>query len=207
MLETSPIRKPSDNEAYDSVEVEENRRKMNERAHPFIGHEGVGSKISVGKKTDRLILKESGLGQLIVIVSLLLFGPGLTASMIIKRHDPQFLKTPWPILAILVFFSCIGWVFGAKYLFRMVAGRRIEVRIDKGTVSMYAAGRRPQRELSREDVAGFDIFSTWYPTDSDSVENFTLRLKCRDGGTVELCTSDSKKNIEFVKSAIENTIS
>jgi hypothetical protein len=188
------------------IDADEYRRRMNERAHPFIGHEGVGSRISAEKKNDRLILKESPFSQLIVVFGLLLFGPGLTALMIAKRHDADFLKTPWPILVILAFFSLIGWVAGAKYFLRMVTGRRIEVGGNQRIVSVYAGGRRPDRQVSRADIDGFDIISTWYHADSNWVENFTLRLKCRDGSTIELCTSDSKNNIESVKSLIEETI-
>jgi hypothetical protein len=85
-------------------------RRMNERAYPFIGHEGVGSRISVEKKNDRLILKESPFSQLIVVFGLLLFGPGLTVLMIAKRRDAEFLRTPWPILLTLALFSLIGWI-------------------------------------------------------------------------------------------------
>jgi hypothetical protein len=187
-------------------DANEYRRRMNERAHPFIGHEGVGSRISAKKKDDRLVLKESRFSQLMVLFGLLLFGPGLTALMITKRHDGEFLRTPWPLLVILALFSLIGWIVGAKYFFRMVAGRRIEVIGKQRIVSVYAKGRRPVRQVSRADIDGFDIISTWYHADSNWVENFTLRLKCRDGGTIELCTSDSKNNIESVKSLIEETI-
>jgi hypothetical protein len=59
-----------------SLDAEAYRRRMNERVHPFIGHEGVGSKIAFQNKTDRLILKESPFRQVVLILSLLLFGPG-----------------------------------------------------------------------------------------------------------------------------------
>jgi hypothetical protein len=188
------------------IDADEYRRRMNERAHPFIGHEGVGSRISVEKKNDRLILKESPFSQLIVVFGLLLFGPGLTVLMIAKRRDAEFLRTPWPILLILALFSLIGWIAGAKYFLRMVAGRRIEVSGNQRIVSVYARGRRPESQVSRADIDRFDIISTWYHADSNWVENFTLRLKCRDGSTIELCTSDSKSNTESVKSVIEETI-
>jgi len=189
------------------TDVDEYRRKMNERAQPFIGHEGVGSKIYVKKTDDGLVLKESFLGQLMIVLGLFLFGPLLSAVMIARRNDPEFLTTPRPILAFLGFFSLIGWIFGAKYLFRMVAGRRIEVSRNKRAVYLYAGGRKPEKEVSREEIDGIDIFSTWYDTDSKSVENFTVRLKCRDGGTIDLCTCDSRKDVESVKSLIESTIS
>ena len=187
--------------------ADEYRQRMRDRARPFLGHEGVGSRISVNqKKPYGLVLKESFFGQIMVLAGLLLFGPGLTAVMIMKRGDAEFLKTPKPILVILAFFSLIAWISATKYFFRLVAGRRIEVSGYEKTVSLYTGGRRPQRQVSRTDIVGFDIISTWYHADSDWIENYTLRLKCREDETLDLCTSDSKNNIESVKSLIERTI-
>jgi hypothetical protein len=189
-----------------SIDAGEYRRRMKERAHPFIGHEGVGSRISAEKKNNVLILKESRFSQLVVVFGLLLFGPGLTAVMIAKRHDAEFLKTPWPLLLVIAFFCLIGWIAGAKYLFRMVAGRRIEVDGTHRMVSLYAGGGRVERQVARAEIIGFDIVRTWYQADSDWVENFTLRVKCRDADTIELCTSDSRGDIESMKALIEEMI-
>jgi len=175
-----------------AIDADEYRRRMKERAHPFIGHEGVGSRISAEKKNNILILKESRFSQLVVIFGLLLFGPGLTVMMIAKRHHAEFLRMPWPILFVIAFFCLIGWIYGTKYLFRMAAGRRIEVDANQGIVSLYAGGRRVERQVARVEIAGFDIVRTWYHADSNWVENFTLRVKCRDADTIELCTSDTE---------------
>jgi hypothetical protein len=189
-----------------TIDAAEYRRRMKERAHPFIGHEGVGSRISAEKKHNILILKESRFSQLVVVFGLLLFGPGLTAVMIAKRHDAEFVKTPWPILLFIALFSAIGWIAGTKYLFRMAAGRRIEVDANQGIVSLYAGGRRVERQVARVEIAGFDIVRTWYHADSNWVENFTLRVKCRDADTIELCTSDSRSDIGSMKALIEEMI-
>jgi hypothetical protein len=189
-----------------AIDAAEYRRRMKERAHPFIGHEGVGSRISAEKKNNILILKESRFSQLVVVFGLLLFGPGLTAVMIAKRHDPEFLKTPWPILLVIAIFCLIGWIAGAKYLFRMVAGRRIEVDGTHRMVSLYAGGARVERQVARAEITGFDIVRTWYQADFDWVENFTLRVKCRDADTIELCTSDSRGDIESMKALAEQMI-
>ena len=189
-----------------AIDADEYRRRMKERAHPFIGHEGVGSRISSEKKNNILILKESRFSQLVVVLGLLLFGPGLTAVMIAKRHDAEFLKTPWPILLVIALFCAIGWIAGAKYLFRMVAGRRIEVDGTHRMVSLYAGGARVERQVARAEIAGFDIVRTWYHADSNWVENFTLRVKCRDADAIELCTSDSRGDIESMKALVEEMI-
>ena len=179
---------------------------MKERAHPFIGHDGVGSRISAEKKNNILILKESRFSQLVVVLGLLLFGPGLTAVMIAKRHDAEFLKTPWALLLVIALFCLIGWIAGAKYLFRMVAGRRIEVDGNQGIVSLYSGGRRVEKQVARAEIAEFDIVRTWYHADSNWVENFTLRVKCRDADTIELCTSGSRSDIESMKAFVEEMI-
>ena len=189
-----------------AIDAAEYRRRMKERAHPFIGHEGVGSRISAEKKSNVLILKESLFSQVVVVICLLLFGPGLTAVMIAKRHDAEFLKTPWPLLLVIALFCLIGWIAGAKHLFRMVAGRRIEVDGTHRMVSLYAVGARVERQVARAEIAGFDIVRTWYQADSDWVENFTLRVKCRDADTIELCTSDSRGDIESMKALVEEII-
>jgi hypothetical protein len=189
-----------------AIDAAEYRRRMKERAHPFIGHEGVGSRISAEKKSNVLILKESLFSQVVVVICLLLFGPGLTAVMIAKRHDAEFLKTPWPLLLVIALFCLIGWIAGAKHLFRMVAGRRIEVDGTHRMVSLYAVGARVERQVARAEIAGFDIVRTWYQADSDWVENFTLRVKCRDADTIELCTSDSRGDIESMKALVEKMI-
>jgi hypothetical protein len=189
-----------------SIDADEYRRRMKERAHPFIGHEGVGSRISADKKNNMLILKESRFSQLVVLLGLLLFGPGVTVMMIAKRHDAEFLKTPWPILLVITFFCLIGWIAGVKYLFRMVAGRRIEVDGTHRMVSLYAGGARVERQVARAEIAAFDIARTWYHADSNWVENFTLRVKCRDADTIELCTSDSRGDIESMKALVEEMI-
>ena len=189
-----------------AIDAAEYRRRMKERAHPFIGHEGVGSRISAEKKSNVLILKESLFSQVVVVICLLLFGPGLTAVMIAKRHDAEFLKTPWPLLLVIALFCLIGWIAGAKHLFRMVAGRRIEVDGTHRMVSLYAVGARVERQVARAEIAGFDIVRTWYQADSDWVENFTLRVKCRDADTIELCTSDSRGDIESMKALVEEMI-
>jgi hypothetical protein len=119
-----------------------------------------------------LILKESPFSQLIVVFGLLPFGPGLTALMVAKRHDAEFLRTPLPFLVVLALFSLIGWIAGAKYFLRMVTGRRIEVSGNQRIVSMYPGGRRPERQISREDIDRFDVISTWSHADSNWVENF-----------------------------------
>jgi len=189
-----------------AIDAAEYRRRMKERAHPFIGHEGVGSRISAEKKSNVLILKESLFSQVVVVICLLLFGPGLTAVMIAKRHDAEFLKTPWPLLLVIALFCLIGWIAGAKHLFRMVAGRRIEVDGTHRMVSLYAVGARVERQVARAEIAGFDIVRTWYQADSDWVENFTLRVKCQDADTIELCTSDSRGDIESMKALVEEMI-
>src|ERR1700687_2042783 len=190
-----------------SMNVEDSRQRMGNQATPFIGHAGVGSRISVKKTSDALILKESVFSQLMTLYGLLLFGPGLTAMVIAKRADDEVLKMPWPFMVVVGFFSLLGWIFAAKYFVRLAAGRRIEVSAADGTVSFFTAGRKPQRQVSLQEIEGFDILNTGYRSDDEWVANFTLRLKCRDGTLLELCISDSKSNIDSAKSSLESLVS
>ncbi len=164
-----------------SMNVEDSRQKIGNQASPFVGHAGVGSRISVKKTSDGLVLKESVFSQLMTLYGLLLFGPGLTAMVLAKRADDEVLRMPWPFMVVLGFFSLLGWIFATKYFFRLAAGRRIEVGAADGTVSFFTGGRKAQRQVSRREIDGFDILNTGYRSDDEWVPNFTLRLKCAVG--------------------------
>lgn len=188
------------------LSIDEYKQRMKNRPSPYIGFEGIGCRISLKSRTGRLTIKESIASQLFKVVGLLLFGPGLTALAVIEKE--QILKRPWPILAVTAFFSLVGWFFGFRFLLQLLGNRRVEVCFQDGSISLISQGNSPDIRIERSSISRTEIASTWFSSsESGWIENFTLRLVCQNGKVVDLCTSNSKLNIETVKSALDRAIS
>jgi hypothetical protein len=186
-------------------EAEEYLRQMRDRANPFVGHEGIGSGISLQDKDGVLVVKESLFSQLIVVLSLLLFGPGLSCMAFFQKDSLK--RHPTAILLIMAFFSLIGWIFGFKYLYRLLAGRRVEIRLADGSIEFFSGGSEPSRRIERSEVQGIENHKTRYRTENGlMVDNFTLRLTLTGGVVVDLCTSDSLAKIEAVQSSLRSIL-
>jgi hypothetical protein len=149
------------------IDVEELRRRINERVHPFLGNDGIGSRISVEKisvekkKTDGLVRRGSRRGQLMLLFGLALFSRGLTC---VDGHQEGGRRIPKNILAgrhharpILV--NSLGYRLQNTWL-RILRGRPIEINNYTRTVALYSGGRRAERLVSCDNVDGFDIVST-----------------------------------------------
>ncbi len=182
-------------------EAEAFLRSAQDQPRSFIGHAGIGSRITLQDKDGVLIVKESLFSQLSVALGLLMFGPGLTRMAFFQKE--RVLKNPPFILAVIGFFSLIGWVFGFKYLYRLLAGRRVEIHGADGSVELYAGAGAASRRIERSQVQRVENHKTVYRTDRGLlVDNFTVRLTLADGETVDLFTSDSTTQIEAILSTM-----
>jgi hypothetical protein len=175
---------------------EELRQRFRTRAKPYVGHEGIGSRINLEQNSRGLIIKESFFSQLFKSFGLLLFGPGLTILSFVERE--KFARHPWPILVVLAFFSLFGWYFGLKFLSQLLGGRRVEIRAADGAILLIPSGNRIETLIERSDQANIEIISTWYRSKGKPTENFTLRVTTSDGKHLDLCTSDKRAEIEKI---------
>lgn len=175
--------------------------KILDQPDPFIGHPGFGSRVVLQDKDGVFVVKESLFGQLLVIFGLLLFGPGLTFMAFV--HPDRVSKNPPFILAVVGFFSLIGWIFGFKYLYRLLGGRRVEIRAADGAIELYEFGRTPSRRIERSQVQRIENYKTIYRTNRGAeVDNFSLRLTLTNGERVDLCTSNMSTQIDAIRSQL-----
>lgn len=177
---------------------------MQNRANPFIGFEGIGSRIIAKNGPHGLTLKEATSSQLIKIFGLLIFGLGLTILFFVERE--KFLKHSWPILFICGIFSSVGWIFGLKFLYQFLIGRRIEISAMDGAILLIRGGNSVDCRIERSSIIELEVVSTWFHSEGSWTENFTLRVSCNGGKVIDLCTSNRRSDVDSIKSTVESLI-
>ena len=175
---------------------------------PFLGFEGIGARFSIQKEHGNIIIKETILSQLFLIFLLYLFGPGLDVLFYFKREE--LLTKPKAILVLVALFSLIGWIFGTKYLLRLLSNRRIVADL-KGEITLYESSTGIAKRIRESEIKKISILETQIRIRNTNASPryrlcYTLCIQGADEALIALCKTDSKKNIEEVKAAIETII-
>ena len=175
------------------------------RPKPFLGYEGIGARFSVQKNSTGICIYESILSQLILILTLYLFGPGMNLLFYVKYEEIS--KKPMFIIIGITLFSLVGWIFGTKYLLRLLKKRRIEIDFNGG-ISLIESNSKIPVKINRNEIKKIEILESQQRIQRPSANpnyktNYTLQLHKSDDTTIDLCTTDSLKNIESVKVATD----
>ena len=175
------------------------------RPKPFLGYEGIGARFSVQKNSTGICIYESILSQLILILTLYLFGPGMNLLFYVKYEEIS--KKPMFIIIGITLFSLVGWIFGTKYLLRLLKKRRIEIDFNGG-ISLIESNSKIPVKINRNEIKKIEILESQQRIQRPSANpnyntKYTLQLHKSDDTTIDLCTTDSLKNIESVKVATD----
>lgn len=165
------------------------------RPKPFIGHIGLGSRLICTEENSRLIIRETLLSQLVSIVTLFLIGPGVNLIFYFNRE--QILRKPMFVVVAVTVFSLVGWIFGAKYLLRLIRDRRIEIN-SNGSVYLFESNQSVFKEIAKANICRHEIFESIHRNGASLISNYSLRLTLKNDESVFLCTTDSKKNIQSI---------
>jgi len=180
------------------------RRAMRDRPRPFVGHEGVGSIVRLRDEGGVLVLKEAIWSQILVILGLTPFGPGMTAMAVI--HRDRLARENRLALLVFAFFGLVAWGSIFRFGYRLLANRRLEFYRADRSVRVFTGGSLPSRTIERAQIKGLEVVKSSYLTGHGRpIDNFTLRLAL-EGEPLDLFSTSSRPEMDRIEAAVRGAI-
>lgn len=168
----------------------------------FLGHAGVGARISTDQNSTGLVLRETMKSQLIIIIPLGCLCV-LPSWILFSRPDQINSGVFGKSLLLISVVVCIP--FFLKYLVRLLKNQGIVVDRRHQEIR-FMVRRKVVRSLSFSQVRGLEMKVSSYRSDGLEHKNFTLVLTDTQGTSLSLCISENEQNIRRVQKLLAQTL-
>jgi hypothetical protein len=172
------------------------------RPEPFIGYEGIGSRIGVIPEACVFTIKQTVASQVKTLLSMGLLGPGLTLLAYFQWE--KFQKSPGLILGVLILVIAISWFAFLMGLVRLMSNRRVEIRKSDKSILLYHRGRNIYRTIRHDEIVDTNVYQSHFRQNKSITPNYTLIIDEQNGQKIDLVTSDQHETILKIKSLLES---
>jgi hypothetical protein len=173
------------------------------KEEPFLGHSGIGARICLNLLGQKMILIQTKKSQLMVIF---LLGFFTIFPLWFLLFEPEKLHNGWVGKIV----SCLSIIASAPFLVKFLliffGKRRIEFDLLKKKISFITERKKVTASIEISEVDKIDIFKSFYQSDAQTIENYSLVLYDKNSKTYRMCTSDSKENIEDLHQQIQEIL-
>jgi uncharacterized membrane protein len=170
---------------------------------PFIGHAGVGSRLTIKPEGRGFSILPSLGSQLWLIFSLLAMILVPAYAYFFDRASIRGGAFGYSILAIMEVFAI---PFFLKFSFQLLGRRRIHVDPVLQKIYLYSSGTTASRAINFASISKTEIRRFVYRSDQSETDNFTVTIVDRDEQTIELCTSDKESEATQIEQRLSQVI-